>query len=58
MKGLDGGPIIGGGRISLKRNGETDIEQFFHVSDARGVGDNIVGKVVRLESSGEILGGN
>ena len=36
----------------------TEIEGFFLVSDTRGEGDNTVGRVVRLESSGEILGAN
>ena len=30
----------------------------FHVSDSRGGGDNTIGTVVRLKSSGKILGAN
>ena len=44
-----------------QHDGETEIEEFFLVSDTRGGGDytvGTVGSVVRLESSGEILGVN
>ena len=41
-----------------QHDGETVIEEFFLVSDTRGGGDYTVGRFVRLESSGEILGAN
>ena len=41
-----------------KHDGETEIEEFFLISDSRGEGHYTVGRVVRLESSGEILGAN
>ena len=41
-----------------KHDEETEIEDLFHVSDTRKGGNYTVGRVVRLESSGEILGAN
>ena len=42
-----------------QHDGETEIEGFFSlVSDTRWGGDYTVGRVVRLESSGQILGVN
>ena len=37
---------------------KTRLEGAFHVSDTQEGGDHTVGRVVRLEISGEILGAN
>ena len=60
MKRLSGGSKIRVGRapfdsIMIEK---LRLEGYFHVSDNRGRGDHIVGKVVRLESSCEISGEN
>ena len=34
------------------------LKGWFHVSDTRGGGDYTMARIVRLESSGEILGAN
>ena len=49
MKELDGGAIIRGAIMMEKPR----VKGFSIVSDTRGGGDYTVGKVVRLESSGE-----
>ena len=62
-EGLDGGFIFSS-RKNIVRYIRVDmmeplrLEGFFHVSDTRGGGDYTVERVVRLESSGEILGGH
>ena len=60
MKGLDDGPIIRGGKNTVRQIRSNMMEKprlnfFCLVSDTRGGGYHIVGRVVRLESSGEIL---
>ena len=63
MKELDDNPIIRGGKNTIRQIGnnmmdKSRLECFFHVFDAREGGEHIVGRVVMLESLGEILGAN
>ena len=63
MKGLDGGTIIRAGKntVGQIRGNMMDksaLKGFFLVSETREGGDHIVGMVLRLESSCEILGEN
>ena len=63
MKGLVGCPIIIGGKNTARQIRSRIMEKprlrsFFLVSVTRGGGVHIVGRFVRLESSGEIMGEN
>ena len=56
MKGHESGPIIRGKENTIQQILGNTIEEFklkgvFHVSDTRGGGDYIVGRVAMLESS-------
>ena len=63
MKRLDGSHIIIGGKNSVRQirsymMGKPRLKFFFLVSDTRGGVVYIEGRVVRLESSGKLLGAN
>ena len=63
MKAIDGGPIITGGKNTVRQTWSNNMEKlrwesFLLVSDTRAGGDHIMGRVVRFEISGDILGTN